>query len=77
MLSSCVYGKYSPNTVKGARIGTEVFELIHNSIETVINEYHEYMDESKIKSTLSTSIPSYDHVHMGSCRSKEGLFDRP
>ena len=35
---------YSPNTVKGARIETEVFKLIHNSIETVINEYHEYMD---------------------------------
>ena len=37
---------YSPNTVKGARIGTDVFNLIHNSIETVINEYHEYMDKS-------------------------------
>ena len=38
---------YSPNTVKRATIGTDVFDLIHASMETVINEYHDYMDQFK------------------------------
>jgi len=35
---------YSPNTVKKAEIGTVPFDIIHRSVEAVINEYHGYMD---------------------------------
>ena len=35
---------YSPNHVKRATEGTNAFDLIHSTIETVINDYHDYMD---------------------------------
>ena len=35
---------YSPNHVKSAKIGSDAFNLIHSSIETIINDYHDYMD---------------------------------
>ena len=35
---------YSPNHVKRATMGTSAFDLIHSTIESMINEYHDYLD---------------------------------
>ena len=35
---------YSPNHVKRATVGTDAFDLIHSTIETLINEYHDHLD---------------------------------
>ena len=55
---------YSPNTVKRATIGTDVFDLIHASMETVINEYHNYMDEFKSFHVDRRLTLLYPHLYL-------------
>ena len=49
--------------LKGQTIGTDVFDIIHASMETVINEYHDYMDQFKSFHVDRRLTLLYPHIY--------------
>ena len=54
---------WSTYKVKQARLGTDVFDLIHKSVETMVCEYHDYLDTFKAFHCMRRTSLLFPHTY--------------